>query len=90
MASCSLASTGRAQTRENHPVDLRRAPRIGVDDRDGAIAPRGAELGEKMPPITAVAAIGRIIGLEPVEMAVPGSRHLVFDISAKACRPSER
>ena len=71
---------------EDHPVDLRRAPRIGVNDFGRAVAPRArhveldvAELGEQMPSIGAVAAVGGIIGVESLEMAIDRRRHPAFD-----------
>jgi hypothetical protein len=71
---------------EDNPVDLPRAPRIGANNLGRAVAagPQNveldiAELGQKMPPIIAIAAIGSVVSLELVEIAVDRRRHLVFD-----------
>lgn len=45
----------------------------------GFASRQAAEFGEKMPPIVAIAAIGRIIGFELVEMAIDRGRHLILD-----------
>ena len=75
---------------KDHPIDLRRAARVGADDRDRAVAagPRDVELdiaklGQKMPSIVAIAAIGAILGLELIEIAVDRRRHLLSVINAK-------
>lgn len=71
---------------EDHPVDLSRASRMGADDLDRAVAARPrnlqldvAKLGQKMPTIVTVAAIGSVISPKLVEIAVNRRRHLVFD-----------
>ena len=71
---------------KDHPVDLPRATRIGADDLDRAVASGPwnvkldiAELGQKVPPIIAITAIGRGIGLELLEIAVDRRHHLIFD-----------
>jgi len=68
------------------PVDLPGAARIGANDLGRAVAARPrnvelevAELGQQMPPIVAIAAIGGGVGLELVEIAVDRRRHLTFD-----------
>jgi hypothetical protein len=64
----------------------RSSARIGANNLGRAVAagPRDAELdvaefGQKMPPIIAIAAIGSVVGLELVEIAVDSRGHLVFD-----------
>ena len=81
---------------EDDPVDLHRAPRIGTNHFDRAVAAGAgnaeldvAELGQKMPPIITIAAIGSVVGPELVEMAVDRSRHLVFDDLCQGL-PAER
>ena len=61
-------------------------PRIGADNLGRAVAARPrnvelnvTELGQKMPPIIAIAAIGNVVGLKLVEIAVDRRGHLIFD-----------
>ncbi len=81
---------------KDHPVNLPCAPRIGAHDLDRAIAagPRNAELdipklGQKMPPIVAIATIGSLIGLQLLKVAVHRRSHLIFD-DLRQGLPAER
>jgi hypothetical protein len=38
-----------------------------------------AEFGQKTPPIVAIAAIGSVVGLELIEIAIYSRGHLAFD-----------
>ena len=71
---------------KDDPVDLARAPRIGADDLNRAVAPgpgnvefNVAEFGQKMPSIVPIAAVRSVIGLELIEMTIDCGRHLIFD-----------
>lgn len=81
---------------QDHPVDLPRAARIGADDLGRAVAsgPRNlqldvAELGQKMPPIGPVAAVGDVLGRKPLEMALDRCCHLRLENLLQSL-PAER
>src|ERR1700756_4651634 len=60
---------------QDDPVDLSRAPRIGAQNLNRAVAPGArngefnvAKFGEKVPSVVSVAAVGSVIGRELVEV----------------------
>jgi len=71
---------------QDDPVNLSRAPRIGAQNLNRAVASGAgnaefnvAELGEKVPSVVPVAAVGSVLGRELLEMAIDRRRHLIFD-----------
>ena len=68
------------------PVDLGRTPGVGAHHFGRAVAARArngkfdvAEPGQKRAPVIAVAAIGGVLGLEALQMAIDRRRHLALD-----------
>ena len=71
---------------EDDPVDLPCASRIGANYLGRAVAAGPgnveldvAEFGQKTPLIVAIAAIGSVVGLELIEIAIYSRGHLTFD-----------
>jgi hypothetical protein len=74
------------EPRQDHPVDLGRAAGIGAHHFGRAVAAGArngefdiAELGQERAPVIAVAAIGAVLGLEALQMAIDRRRHLRLD-----------
>lgn len=71
---------------QDHAVDLGRAPGVGAQhlDRREASRARDAKLDvaqrrQQMAPIMAIAPVGRVLGVELVEIAIDRRGHLIFD-----------
>ncbi len=84
------------ETRQDRPVDLRRTPGVGPHHFGRAVAARArdgkfdvAEFGHQRAPVIAVAAIGRVLGLEALQMAIDRRRHLGLDDLGQGS-PAER